>query len=182
MKTCTRCGETKPLYEFNPTKQNKSGRTARCRVCSAEVNHARYMANRQQRLADCAAYRQANLEVRRHYNREYAAAHREQSRERHANWRKANAQHVRTQRSRWYYENHERQLAYQAEWRERNRERVNGLKRECYAANDAYRAASRRAECNRRARKRGQFVEEVASRLPGKFVGRSFRGCDYILL
>jgi hypothetical protein len=26
------------------------------------------------------------------------------------------------------------------------------------------------------------FDVVVASRLPGKFVGRSFRGCDYILL
>ncbi|GAA5155308.1 hypothetical protein GCM10023214_10920 [Amycolatopsis dongchuanensis] len=42
-KTCTTCGETKPLEEFVRTKRNRDGRTARCKAC----NRAAVQAHRQ---------------------------------------------------------------------------------------------------------------------------------------
>ena len=35
-KTCTSCGETKPLSEYHRSKQGKEGRRAICRVCVRE--------------------------------------------------------------------------------------------------------------------------------------------------
>jgi hypothetical protein len=35
MKRCTKCGETKPVEEFNRDKTNKDGRCSRCKACRA---------------------------------------------------------------------------------------------------------------------------------------------------
>lgn len=47
MKTCTKCGETKPLTDFYKDKHSKDGLTYRCRECNR---------------ADGKAYHEANLE------------------------------------------------------------------------------------------------------------------------
>src|SRR3954471_14123988 len=65
-KTCTRCGETKPLDEF-PTHfaHGKRRYRPRCRDCHA---------------ADARDYRDAHLEERRAAEREYARTHVERKR------------------------------------------------------------------------------------------------------
>ena len=35
MKTCTKCGETKPLSEFSKNAQHKDGHQSQCRVCAS---------------------------------------------------------------------------------------------------------------------------------------------------
>lgn len=36
MKTCLKCGESKPLEEFNRRAESSDGRTPRCKVCISE--------------------------------------------------------------------------------------------------------------------------------------------------
>lgn len=36
MKTCTKCGQTKPYEDYTPNKATADGRMARCRVCRAD--------------------------------------------------------------------------------------------------------------------------------------------------
>lgn len=35
LKTCTKCANSKPLHEFNPSHANKDGLYSACRVCMA---------------------------------------------------------------------------------------------------------------------------------------------------
>lgn len=86
MKTCTKCGETKPLDEFGRYwKGAYECIKSSCRRCTSRDN-ARRLAER--RTADPAfreaarrrarAYRAANRERFRERDREYYAAHREE--------------------------------------------------------------------------------------------------------
>lgn len=42
-KTCTVCGETKPLEMFNKHSKCRLGRHSKCKVCRAKSNHDLYM-------------------------------------------------------------------------------------------------------------------------------------------
>lgn len=57
-KTCTKCGETKPMDDFHRQSAAPSGRAAECRVCNA---------------ARSRAYRARNLERLQAYDRERLA-------------------------------------------------------------------------------------------------------------
>lgn len=46
-KTCSKCGEAKPLDEFNKDKKGKYGRQVYCRSCVAE-----YAINREEELCE----------------------------------------------------------------------------------------------------------------------------------
>jgi hypothetical protein len=52
IKTCTGCGEPKSLSEFWQDRRRPHGRKARCKVCDAATNKARFWANRETILAD----------------------------------------------------------------------------------------------------------------------------------
>lgn len=68
MKTCNRCGETKPSVDFNRAQQNADGLKAVCRACQGayyQANRerekarsvARYAANHERLAVEAAAYR-----------------------------------------------------------------------------------------------------------------------------
>lgn len=48
-KLCTRCETLKDLGDFPKRKDSKDGYNTRCKICIAEVNAARYQANREDR-------------------------------------------------------------------------------------------------------------------------------------
>lgn len=84
MKTCTRCGQTKPLSEFNSDKRHKDDHTSECRACHREivreVDHKRREAEpekiRESTRRSVRKWRAANPE----YSREYWQAHPEKNR------------------------------------------------------------------------------------------------------
>ena len=47
-KTCTKCKTSKPIFEFNKDKRNKSGLNNKCKVCMKLKLH-----NRQNYLSTC---------------------------------------------------------------------------------------------------------------------------------
>ena len=57
MKTCTKCGETKPLDCFSRDKSKPDGLRTQCKLCRSAVDAANYQANRGRRLAQVAAYK-----------------------------------------------------------------------------------------------------------------------------
>jgi hypothetical protein len=68
LRTCTRCGESKPLTEFS-VKDHKNGRRARiCKTCIAAASRAHYYRNREKHLVRARAtkkkYRQRNRRKR----------------------------------------------------------------------------------------------------------------------
>lgn len=74
MKTCPKCGETKPLDDFHRNRSGAEGRQARCRECTAEDRRRYYEANRDKVLERHRGYREENrdkeLERKRRYYEE----------------------------------------------------------------------------------------------------------------
>lgn len=117
MKTCTKCGETKPVAEFGKKACANDGLQPHCKVCVSVANAARYAANPDRvkaasakrrvatpgkNKADCANWYRANRakdsanraaryaenpEKMRARDAKYRAANRDQLRARNAKWR-----------------------------------------------------------------------------------------------
>lgn len=60
MKTCTKCGETKPLDCFSRDSSKNDGLRTQCKDCRSAVDAANYRASRSKRLAQVAAYKEAH--------------------------------------------------------------------------------------------------------------------------
>lgn len=94
MKPCTRCGETKPLDEFNRNKRKKDGRDPNCKACAK----AYYQANRERILANKVEYHEANKERinarSREYHRGYYEANKDRVLAKHAEWRAENKDRI----------------------------------------------------------------------------------------
>ena len=82
MKACTRCGEVKPLEDFNRESKNRDGRRASCRACDCErmrrydeairERRRRYLAKNAEAIAERSRrYREANAEAERARLRRY---------------------------------------------------------------------------------------------------------------
>lgn len=122
MKTCTKCGEPKPLDEFPRKSTAGEDRRNICKRCEAE---------RWQR------YRAANKETLRQQWREYRAANSERRAAYARQWREANAEHRLAYRRAnaaralaWYEANKQRERERYREWYRENRELVLAKNRE----------------------------------------------------
>jgi glucan-binding YG repeat protein len=73
MKCCSKCLVEKPLADFNKESAARDGLQSRCRECSRAHGKARYQATQGTELARKAAYRAANREALRQYDRKNAA-------------------------------------------------------------------------------------------------------------
>ncbi len=71
-KTCTKCGESKPLGAFSKHKGRKDGLRDRCRGCIKVLMAADKKANPGKIAARKRAYYAANPKKAREYVREYA--------------------------------------------------------------------------------------------------------------
>lgn len=142
MKTCTRCGATKPLGDFHRRAKARDGRNAACKECICAERRA-YTAQHPDRLA----------EQRRTYMRD--------PKKREAHIARARA---------WRAANPERMLAYREEYEETNRERRKAFKRSAWprykARADAWVAANRDKERakNSRFRERNRDLLAEAQR------------------
>lgn len=76
-KTCSKCGEEKPLAEFHKSKAHRLGVLGKCKTCSAEYRFAYREAKREQLLVSAANYREANREKERERHRRYKADNRD---------------------------------------------------------------------------------------------------------
>lgn len=94
VKPCTRCGEVKPLDEFNRNKRKKDGRDPNCKACAK----AYYRANRERILANKVEYHEANKDRinprQREYHRSYYEANKERVLAKHAEWRAENKERI----------------------------------------------------------------------------------------
>lgn len=84
-KTCSKCGETKPLEEFHKSPSGADGYRGYCKECQKEKAKAYYKANKERHAASGKAWYEANKERR-------AAAARA--------WHEANPDAVKTYRER----------------------------------------------------------------------------------
>ena len=76
-KTCTKCGETKPLDGFNRHKGRVDGRNPYCRECMREYLRRYYEENRDRELALKRIYNEENRDKVREYQRRYREENRD---------------------------------------------------------------------------------------------------------
>ena len=141
MKTCNRCGESKPVDEFYANKLMPDGRLKQCKACTRaaqkawkDANRAEYLAGKKRDYETHKAKRLAAMKAR--YERDKAsilAKQREYERAR----RERDGDALRAREARYRAENRELMRAIAARWRETNR----GKYRARHAADKAARAA-----------------------------------------
>ena len=119
-KTCTKCGETKPLDDFYRDKTGAGGRRPDCKECVREYSRRYHEENRDKVLESRRRYYEENrdkkLESRRRYYEE-------------------NRDKVLESRRRYYEENRDKELDYQCRYREGNRDKMLDYKRRYYEEN-----------------------------------------------
>ena len=76
MKTCARCGETKPLDEFPPVRRSEPEKLQRwCRACFSEANRENYWRNPERERARVLLLKTRKREENRRRTIEYLFAH-----------------------------------------------------------------------------------------------------------
>ena len=130
MRTCTKCGETKPLSDFNKSVKGKDGYRERCRTCQNEENRAYKQRNVEKVAAARKEYKQRNAEKVAAANKEY----KQRNKDRLAVARKAdyekNKERVLQQSREWYEANKDRRNERGKQWTAANRGRVSYLARQ----------------------------------------------------
>ena len=75
MKRCSKCGETKPVSEFNKNNKANDGLYSWCQTCARADSNKFYRANREKYLAMQKIWRQKNIEYKRAYDRKHQLRH-----------------------------------------------------------------------------------------------------------
>ena len=131
-KTCTKCGETKPLEEFHKDRTKKDGLQSYCKECAREKARKWYAANSERHIGNVLKWKKANPERRREYDRKWREANaeydREQGRERNRKWREANPERHREALRKWKEANPDRVHAYSQEQRAKRSSRVRRIR------------------------------------------------------
>lgn len=80
-KICTKCGEEKPLSQFNKDKHHFDGFTSSCKKCRSEYAKEYHKQNAEKRIASYRAWASNNKEYVKSKTREYYEAHIDQIKE-----------------------------------------------------------------------------------------------------
>lgn len=127
MKTCSKCGEIKPVTEYFKDSSKRDGICSSCKAChkkslNKEAAAVWYAANRDKRKADYAAWYSKNVEKRRAYGRDYYAANKEKSKKSTAAWRAANSERHKSTYAAWSSANLEKRRLIEQNRRAKKRD------------------------------------------------------------
>lgn len=126
MKTCNKCGESKPLDAFSKNKTSPDGLNYKCKACDSAYQAERYKTKAEQIKANAkrwaaenpdrkkenhAKWREENNEYRKQYQREWWAANAEAQRQKQAEWRAANKEFIAKRNAEWRHNNPGKDLA-----------------------------------------------------------------------
>lgn len=123
VKTCSKCGETKPISEFPRKTASKDRLSVWCKACAAEYNHNRYKARREEQAEYMRKWREKHREERAEYDRRWHKEHREEKAEYNRKWRKANPEKASEHKRKWRREHPEKVAERMRKWREANPEK-----------------------------------------------------------
>ena len=149
VKTCIRCGETKPLDGFSfDRRTNKYINT--CKACKVLIAKQNYLENKEKRQAYAKEYREThktelkdyfdnyraeNAEQRRAYSKQYNRDHKDEISVKRKAYRQAHKDEFR-ERDRQYAETHKEQIAKRyKEWAKANAERLAEYNKQYRTAN-----------------------------------------------
>lgn len=97
LKTCTKCGESKPIEDFVTCNRNKSGKAAKCRCCQNEyyIKKGPRPVNIELQKEGRKRYRKQNIEKIREYNASYRERNAELIREKSREYREKNRARIK---------------------------------------------------------------------------------------
>lgn len=126
-KVCSKCGEEKPLTEYNKDKRLKSGLRAACRVCDKARNKKYREENRERAIAASKKWREENREKARAQSKKWKNENREKVRAHKRkwakSWRERNPDVAKARNKKYREDNPEAIKAYAKKWREENLEK-----------------------------------------------------------
>jgi len=165
IKKCSKCGEEKPVSEFNKDKNRADGFYPQCKCCRRkyrEENRDRevarcslwYEENREREIVKKRAYYAANKDdIRKsqheYYennksiisekNKEYREKNKEYFDACNRRWREENRDHLRAYGKKWRNDNKEHKKEADRKWQKDNRGRINKLRGGKYKSDVQYR-------------------------------------------
>lgn len=131
VKPCSKCGETKPLAEFNRNSRSSDGLRCECRQCQrsisnlekARVRSAKWRAEDPARAKAAAAmWRAAHPEKAKASGAKWRTENPEKAKEATAKWHAANPAKVRKAKDKWNAANPEKLKTARAAWEAANPE------------------------------------------------------------
>jgi 5-methylcytosine-specific restriction endonuclease McrA len=123
-KTCTKCGETKPLDRFHKKKWGKYGRASECKECSVARNRKIRQSNPKQYNAYSRKWKAANWEQKNKSDHRYYSENKEKVLAGCRRWQKANTDKVLEFGRRWYKSHVKEKLQTLRGWKEKNPDKV----------------------------------------------------------
>ncbi len=126
VKTCTKCGETKPVGEFPKHAGHRDGFGSHCKICKRAADAEYRRRNPEKNKEDYAK----RIAENPNYWSEWYADNRDEARERVKKWSQENKETVKAMQAAWYAENG---VEYHVAWRKKNREKLREQGRENYA-------------------------------------------------
>lgn len=148
VKTCTKCGETKPLEDFHRQKSGKYGRQPKCKNCQKAYNKEYYNKNQTELVEKKKEYRELYLHKVKESNLKYDRKNRKKRRESSKQWRILNPEKYSSAQRLWRDNNREHLSLKQKEYSKEKPE-VGKTAREKYRENNkdkfAHYSAKRRA-------------------------------------
>lgn len=124
-KPCSKCGAVKPIDDFSRASKEKSGRKSRCKSCVSEDDKAFRLANPEK----CKEWERRSADKRldeiNARSRAWYAANKEKAKATRAAWRERNAEKDRADVAAYQLANAERLKAAAKIWSEANRDKCN---------------------------------------------------------
>lgn len=151
MKQCTKCGETKPKFEFGKQSSLKDGLACYCKICKAHQKHLYYLKNKEALAEKTKKYRQENKEKSRAYSKKWIESNPEKYKI---------SSIKKTEKYRSKQENKIKCVTYSKEWALKNPEKRKSQKKRYYEKNkhnESYKVLTKAVLSKRRAYKINAF-------------------------
>ena len=121
-KSCTKCGEVKPLESFALASSIKSGRVAACKECKNACGKKYYAENRDKTLARHKKYREENRDKIAARGKKHYEENRDKINARQKKYREENRDKVLAGQKKHREENRDKVFARHKKYREENRD------------------------------------------------------------
>ena len=129
-KTCSKCGETKPVFKFSLDKWNLDGRTGICKECRSREHLKYYYQNRSRILIKVKEYQDNHKKARNIYNKNYREKNKEKLKKNARKWYRSNKKAIKKRNLKYYQENKEACQARRERWIIDNREKIKKYNQE----------------------------------------------------
>jgi hypothetical protein len=137
-KTCTKCGQSKPLSEYYRDAKARDGHQFHCKQCDGASRRAYYQANKVKILEHNEKYAKENRDIILAYGKQYHAGHREENRQRCHEYYLANKERMNAQSSAYQQAHKEERSLYQKQYQVENKERLAMRAKERVTAYDEH--------------------------------------------